>query len=75
MKLGPRGRMLTPSMELEGARPSLKDPIHSNGPAIVAKMAGANKVEDLWEYLQILWNDYYDHLGISGNRRLRCLNI
>ena len=34
--------MLTPSMEPEGSGQSLKAPIHSNGLAIAAKMAGAN---------------------------------
>jgi len=43
-RLGPWGRMLAPSMELEGSRPSLRAPRHSNGPTISTKMAGANIV-------------------------------
>ena len=34
--------MLAPLMEIEGSRPSLKDPRHLNGPARAAKMEGAN---------------------------------
>lgn len=41
-RLGPRGRMLSPSIEPEGSWLSLRASRHLNGPTIAAKMAGTN---------------------------------
>jgi hypothetical protein len=37
--------MLSPLMEPKGFGPSLRAPRHSNGPALAAKIAGANRTQ------------------------------